>query len=121
MCITAHEITQSVQLSSTCFQSRKQLLTKFTIDEAKVGLSVRVCACVSVCVSLASDSSETINVIIIKRGTMTASDMIMHHVFIIWIILGYIDLNHENNQCLHYFRNCSSNAHQVCSEDSPTV
>ena len=29
------------------------------------------------------DSSDTIQVIIIKLGTVTASDMVMHHVFII--------------------------------------
>ena len=33
--------------------------------------------------SLASDSSETIDVTIIKLGTVTASDMVMHHVLII--------------------------------------
>ena len=38
---------------------------------------------VCLCLSLASDSSETIKVIIIKFGTVTASDMIMHHVLII--------------------------------------
>ena len=39
----------------------------------------------SVCVSLASDFSETIEVIIIKLGTViiTASDMLMQHVLVI--------------------------------------
>ena len=45
-------------------------LKKFKIDEAKV----------SVCVCLVSDSWETIYVIIIKLGTVTASDVRMHHV-----------------------------------------
>ena len=58
--------------------------------------------CVSV--SLASYSSETIEVIIIIRlGTVTASDMLMHHVLIILtltFIQGHTDLNHENNTCL---------------------
>ena len=34
------------------------------------------------CVSLTNDSSETIEVII-KLDTVTASDMLMHHVFIV--------------------------------------
>ena len=41
----------------------------------------RVCLCV--CVSLASDSSETVEVISVNHGTVTASDMRMHHVLII--------------------------------------
>ena len=53
--------------------------------------------CVCVCVSLASDSSATIEVIIIKLGTVTASDMPMHHVT---FIHGRTDLNHENNKWL---------------------
>ena len=42
-------------------------------------LSVFVC----ICLSLTSDSSETIEVIIIKLGTVTTSDMRMHHMLII--------------------------------------
>ena len=42
-------------------------LKKFKID------NVNVCACVGVGVSLASDFSETIEVIIVKLGTVTAS------------------------------------------------
>ena len=40
--------------------------------------------CVYVCVymSLASDSSETVEVIIVKLGTVTASDLGMRHVLI---------------------------------------
>ena len=41
--------------------------------------------------------------LIIKLGTMTASDMIMHHVLItltLTFIQGHTDLNHENNKCL---------------------
>ena len=37
--------------------------------------------------AISSDSSETIELIIIKLGMVTASDMVMHHVFI------YIDLD----------------------------
>ena len=53
---------------------------------------------VSVCVSLASDSSETIEFIIIKLGMVTASDIVMHHVLIILtltFIQGHIDVNDE--------------------------
>ena len=35
---------------------------------------------VCLCLSLASDSSETVNAKIIKIGMVTASDMKMHHV-----------------------------------------
>ena len=41
----------------------------------------------SVCVSVASDSSETIEVIIITFGTAPASDMLMHHVFVIQFLI----------------------------------
>ena len=51
---------------SFCFQSL-ETLKKFKIDDPKS---------VSVCVSLASDSSETIQVIITKLGMVTASDML---------------------------------------------
>ena len=67
---------------------------KFKIDKAKVCLSV----CASVCLSLAIDSSEAIEIIIIKVGIVSASDMVMHHVLIILtltFIQGHRDLNHE--------------------------
>ena len=53
-------------------------------------------------VSLANDSLETVEVIIVKLGTDTDSDMGMHHVLLILtlpFIQGHTDLNHENNQC----------------------
>ena len=55
------------------------------------------------CLSPASDSSETIEGIIIKLGTVTASDMIMHRDLIIvtlTLIQGHTNLNLENNECL---------------------
>ena len=67
----------------------------FKIDEAKVYLCV--------CVSLTSDSSETVEVIIIKLGTVTASDMVTHHmlsILTLTFIQGHTDLNHENNKDL---------------------
>ena len=76
------------------------------------------------CMSLASDSSETIEVIIIKLGTVTALTMVMHHVLIILtltFIQGHTDLNHENNKCsIISETDQSSKPHQVCCEDSPT-
>ena len=70
-----------------------------------------MCVCVCwgwgggvVCVSLASDSSETIEVIIIKLGMVTVSDMLMHHHVLIILnlifIQGNADHNHENIKCL---------------------
>ena len=47
---------------------------------------VCVCACVRACVSLASDSSETVEVVIVKLGTVGASDMSASRV-------NYIDLD----------------------------
>ena len=46
--------------------------------------------------------SEAIEVIIIKLGAKTASDMLMHHVVIILTVTsiqGHTDLNHEINKC----------------------
>ena len=65
---------------------------------------VRACvrACVCVCMSLASDSSGTVE-IIIKLGTVTALVTIIHRVFMILtltFIQGHTDRNHENNKCL---------------------
>ena len=53
--------------------------------------------------SLANDSSKTFKVIIIKVGTVTASDMRMHHVLTILtltFIQGHTDQTHESNKCL---------------------
>ena len=65
-------------------------------------MTLSLCVGVSVCVSLASNSLETIEVIIIKLGTVTASDMVMHHVLIILTltcIQCHTDLNRENKKC----------------------
>ena len=56
-----------------------------------------VSVCLSVCVSLASHSSANIKVITIKLGMVTASDMVMHHMFIILTLIfiqGHTYLNH---------------------------
>ena len=59
-------------------------------------MCLSVCLCV--CVSLARDSSETMEVINIKLGMVTTSDMVMHQVLIIFtvtFIQGHTDLIHE--------------------------
>ena len=55
--------------------------------------------CVCVCVSLTNDSSETIKVIIIKFGKVTASDMKMHHVLII-LTVTFIQGHTDDAKCL---------------------
>ena len=58
--------------------------------------------------SPAGDSSETIEVVIIKLGMVTASDMLRHHVLIILtltFIQCHTDLNHEYFFMFDYFRN----------------
>ena len=74
--------------------------------------------------SLASDSSETVEDI--KLGTVTASGMRMHRVLII-LTLTFIqghkcvsNLTMKIINVFDYFRQYSSNAHQVCCEDSRT-
>ena len=57
------------------------------------------------CVSLASDSLETVEVIIVKLGSVTASEMGMHQVLVILFLTfiqfqGHTDFNHENYKCL---------------------
>ena len=56
----------------------------------------------SLCVSLASNSSETVEVIIVKLGTVTASYMIMHHMLIILtltFIRDHTNLNYYISKC----------------------
>ena len=76
-----------------------------TYDYAPESVCVCVCVyCVCVCVFLASDSSETVGVDIVKLGTVTATDMRMHLVLSILtlsFIQGHTDLNHENTKCLN--------------------
>ena len=50
--------------------------------------------------SLATNSLETIEVIIVKLGTVTASGVKMRHMLImltLTFIQGHTNLNHENN------------------------
>ena len=49
-----------------------------------------------------SDSTDTVEVIILELGTGTASDMIMQHVLIILtsaFVQCHTDLDHENDKC----------------------
>ena len=48
------------------------------------------------CVSLASDSSETIDVTISNLGMVTASDMLMHHVLSILICKVIVGRQRQN-------------------------
>ena len=63
---------------------------------------MRACVRACVCACVLSDSSETVQVIIVKLSTVTASDnMVIHHVLLILtltFIQGYTDRNHENNK-----------------------
>ena len=73
--------------------------------------------------SIASDSAETIEVVIIKLSTVTASDMLKHHVLSILaltFIQGHTDMNHENNKCLIISETIQAMPHQIYCEDSPT-
>ena len=59
--------------------------------------------CLSVCLSLTSASSETVEVIIVPIDKVIASDMGIHHVLIIMTltsIQGHTNLNHEINTSL---------------------
>ena len=66
------------------------------------------CVCVSV---LASDSSETVEVTTIKLGTVTATDMRMHHVLMLTLtfIQGHTDLNHGQKM----FEKTNQNSQEV--------
>ena len=60
-----------------------------------------MCACVAVCVSLASDSSETVEVTVIKLGMVTAAHRGMLRALMIisltlTFIPGHTDRNHEH-------------------------
>ena len=63
--------------------------------------SLCVCVCVSVCPTQVIPRKR-LKSPIIKLGTVTASDMRMHHVLItltLTFIQGHTDLSHENNKC----------------------
>ena len=55
------------------------------------------------CVSLISNSLETVEVSIVRCGKVAALDLKMHHVSILLtltFIQGHRSFNHENNKCL---------------------
>ena len=78
--------SDETQMVEGSFLFGKQTLRKITETES-------VCVCPS-----HSDSSETIKVIIITFGTVTASDMIMHQVLIIFIHSG--STKAQNQRCM---------------------
>ena len=62
---------------------------------------MRACVCV-LCVPIASDFSETVEVMIVNLNMVTASVTGMHHVLTILnltFIQGHTDLSHGNNKC----------------------
>ena len=74
------------------------MCANFTLDQTRVCLSV----CLSVCVPH-KRFLGTVEVIIVKLSTVTASDMPMHRVVIILtltFIQGHTELNREHNKCL---------------------
>ena len=89
---------------------------------ARAHVRVRACVCVCVracvlmCVSLARDSSETVQT---WHGDCLRHENASR--------VTYIDLDHHSRSHISkswyifdYFRNYSSNTHQVCCEGSPT-
>ena len=68
--------------------------------EIKIEEPKSMCVCVCVCVSLASDASETIEVIVIKLSIVSASDMVMHHI-------NYVDLNLQSRSEVLIMNKCS--------------
>ena len=71
----------------------------------------------------ASDSLETVEIIIVNIGTVTASDMLMRHVFIILTLTGlqgHTDLIHENNKCFIISETLQVRSFQRLHEDNFT-
>ena len=88
--MSGNEHRPCVKMFLLVFKVSSQDFEEVDIDE-----TVSLCVCPSQRIP-----SNTIAVIIIKLGTVTASDMKKHHVLIILIltsIQGHTDLNHENN------------------------
>ena len=81
--------TQTLRLNYVSFQIAYNFEKRYKIDKAKV--------CLSACVSLASDSSETIEAIIIKLGMVTASEMVMHRVLIL-LTLTFIQVTYTDHE-----------------------
>ena len=75
------------------------------------------------CLSLASDYSKTIEVIIVKLGMVTASDVTLRHMLIILTltIQCHTDLNREKNKCSIISETVQAMPFTVvCCDDSPT-
>ena len=90
------------QVSEVLFPKSVTTLKKFKIDEANVCLSV--CLSVSVCVSHASDSSETIEVIIIIKLAIISTTKQAKSTKLTTNVGHFLgDLDFENVQLDHLF------------------
>ena len=69
-----------------CIKSNDVFFSKSYSDK-NLNTEDRVCVCVCVGGSFASGSSGTIEVSIVKLGTVTVSDMAMRHVFMILTLI----------------------------------
>ena len=81
-CIDSNAICMSVKKKHSFIVCK----SNFNTDDPSLCVCVSVCVCLFVCVSLASDFSETVEVIIVKLGTVTASDVTMHHIYFFFIL-----------------------------------
>ena len=93
-------------------------------DFANVNVEPRTCVCVCVCVCVCGVACSSKRFLGICWSSLSNLAQWLPHVLIIYkltftFIQGHTDLNHENTKCL-IISNYSSNAHQVCCEDSPT-
>ena len=75
-----------------------------------------MCVCLSVSVSLAGDSSEAIEVIIFKLGTVTVSDMIMYGM----LIIIYIDLDLHSRSHILIMKRINVRLFQKLFQQSPS-
>ena len=101
--MSIHPLTHNSSVCELHFSVCVEVLKSSLVISDFANFTVEPRPCVFVCVSFTSDSSETVEVISIKFGTVPASGMGMHHVLIILtmtFIQGHTDHNEENNKCL---------------------
>ena len=114
-------------MAALCFLPVVAVLFVFKVLLWKVSdKAPRVCVFVSVCLFLwlSVPSNRFLGSVWSHHNQTWRGDylsMVMYHVLImltLTFIQSLTNLNHKNNKC--YFRNCSINPHQICSEESPT-